>query len=382
MKIYIYQVFERFWHWTQALLIGFLALTGFEIHSSYQLFGYENAVRFHDMAAWAFLVLIVFAVFWHFTTGEWRQYKPSLKLIKEQIAYYITGIFKGAEHPTNKLVYNKFNPLQRIIYLGLKILVIPVMVLSGFAYMFLNYPNTTFQLSGLDLVALIHTLGAFVLITFVIAHVYLTTTGHKPLSAIKAMIVGWEEVDEKSARAMLVNEMEVALKITKARLKTDKEKSGFLDEALEETEKKMGVKKEEKFRSVINHSGAGYFRIDKAGKYEEVNNAWAHLYKYNSPDEIIGKHYSLSRSAEDFAELEKTFQKVLNGETIPHGEVKRICKDGSCGFHTVTMTPVVRNGKIVGVEGFILDTTSRRLAEKELLENKMRLEEMLRQKEK
>ncbi len=381
MKIYIYLIFERFWHWTQALLIGFLAITGFEIHSTYTLFGYQNAVKYHDIAAWAFLVLIVFAIFWHFTTGEWRQYKPSLKLLKEQVAYYITGIFKGAEHPTNKLVYNKFNPLQRIIYLGLKIMVIPIMVISGFAYMFLNYPNTTFQLSGLDMVALIHTLGAFSLITFVIAHIYLTTTGHKPLSAIKAMITGWEEVDEKGAREMVVNEMEVALKITKAHLKSDHHKSAFLDEALEETEKKMGVKKEEKFRSVINNSGAGYFRIDKNGYYEEVNDAWASLYKYDSPAEIIGKHFSLSRSKDDFDELEKTFKRVLTGETIPHGEVKRICKDGSCGFHTVTMTPVVKNGNVVGVEGFILDTTARRLAERELMENKMRLENLLKAKD-
>ncbi len=381
MKIYIYQVFERFWHWTQAVLIGFLALTGFEIHSSYSLFGYQNAVKYHDIAAYAFLVLIVFSIFWHFTTGEWRQYKPSLKLIKEQAEYYIFGIFKGAEHPTHKLIYNKFNPLQRVIYLGLNILVIPVMVLSGFAYMFLNYPNTTFQLEGLNIIALVHTLGAFALVTFVIAHVYLTTTGHKPLSAIKAMLTGWEEVDEKSARAMVVNEMEVALKITKAHLKTGGEKSEFLDHALEETEKKMGVLKEEKFRSVITNSGAGYFRINKKGFYEEVNEAWARLYKYDSPNEIIGKHFSLSRSKEDFDELEKTFNRVLNGETIPHGEVKRNCKDGSCGFHTVTMTPVVKHGKITGVEGFILDTTARRLAERELMENKIRLENLLKNKE-
>lgn len=48
---------------------------------------------------------------------------------------------------------------------------------------------------NLELVAIIHTIGAFALIAFVIAHVYLTTTGHKPTAAIKAMITGWEELD-------------------------------------------------------------------------------------------------------------------------------------------------------------------------------------------
>lgn len=377
MKIYIYQLFERFWHWMQVLLIFTLALTGLEIHGVLSLFDYSTAVWIHDFSAWAFLILIVFAIFWHFTTGEWRQYIPSTKLLKEQVEYYITGIFKGAEHPTNKLVYNKFNPLQRFTYLGLKILVIPVMVLSGIAYMYLNYPNQGVQLEGLEFVALLHTAGAYFLIMFVIIHVYLTTTGHKPLSAIKAMITGWEEVDEKGARAMLANEMEIALKITKARLKTAGDSSVLLDDALAETEEKLGVKKEEKFRDVVANSGAGYFRINKKGIYEEVNSAWASLYKFNSLEEVAGKHYSLSRSPEEFEELEITFNRVLKGETIPHGEVTRVCQDGSIGHHTVTMTPAVHNGEIVGVEGFILDTTSRLLAEKELLENKIRLEQLL-----
>ena len=381
MKIYIYQVFERFWHWMQVLLIFALAITGFEIHGTFEILGYRTAVWVHDTASWALIVLVVFAIFWHFTTGEWRQYYPSTKLIKEQVDYYITGIFKGAEHPTNKLVYNKFNPIQRLTYLGLKIMVIPVMGITGLSYMYLNYPNQGFQLAGLDIVAYLHTAGAYFLVVFVIVHVYLTTTGHKPLSAIIAMITGWEEVDEKGARAMLADEMEVALKITKARLKTDGDKSELLDKALAETEEKLGVKKEEKFRDVVANSGAGYFRINCDGIYEEVNKSWASLYKFNSPEDVIGKHYSLSRSPEEFEELEITFNKVRKGETIPHGEVTRICQDGSIGHHTVTMTPVVQNKKVVGVEGFILDTTARLLAEKELLQNKIRLENLLAERD-
>jgi len=381
MKIYIYQAFERFWHWMQVLLIFVLAITGLEIHGTFEILGYRTAVWTHDTASWTLIILVVFAIFWHFTTGEWRQYIPTTKLLKEQIEYYITGIFKGAEHPTNKLVYNKFNPLQRFTYLGLKMLVIPVMGITGLSYMYLNYPNQGFQLAGLDIVAYLHTAGAYFLIVFVIVHVYLTTTGHRPLSAIIAMITGWEEVDEKGARAMLANEMEVALKITKARLKTSGDKSDLLDNALAETEEKLGMKTEEKFRDVVANSGAGYFRINSKGIYEEVNKAWASLYKFDSIDDVIGKHYSLSRSPEEFKELEITFKKVLKGETIPHGEVTRICQDGSVGHHTVTMTPVVHNKEIVAVEGFILDTTARLLAEKELLENKIRLEQLLAERD-
>ena len=375
-KIYIYKIFERFWHWSQALIIGFLAITGFEIHSSFEFLGFENVVNWHTTAAWIFLTLIVFAIFWHATTGEWRQYIPTTKLLKEQFMYYIGGIFNNAPHPTNKTVYNKFNPLQRMIYLGLKILVIPIMVGSGFLYLYFHYPKFGMELESLSTVATIHTFGAYVLIAFVIAHVYLTTvTGIKPLSSIKAMITGWEEMEDEEMELAIQEEMEVALMEIKEKFKAGDDKSNLLDKALEDVEEKIGVKRKTIFRDAISGSSAGYFCINKDGIYQEVNDAYADLYKYKSQEEIVGKHYKLSRSDEDFAELQESVKKVLNGETIKHGEVKRICKDSSEGYHSLTMTPVYIENEIRGFEGFIIDTTDRRLAERELLKKQMRRKE-------
>lgn len=375
-KIYIYKIFERFWHWTQAFFIFILMVTGFEIHSTFSLFGFEAAVKIHNTTAWAFLVLIVFAIFWHFSTGEWRQYIPTTRFIKAQIDYYILGIFKGAPHPTKKLVYNKFNPLQRIIYLGLKVLVIPVQVISGFLYLYFNYPIQGFELESLQLVAYFHTFGAFLLLSFVIAHIYLTTTGHKPLSSIKAMVTGWEEMDDETIEERLTNDIEVALLKTKSQFKSPQKESEILDKALITAQKKVGTtsREENKYRDAVEASGVGYFAISGEGLYTEVNEAWVKLYKYDSPDEIIGKHYRLSRTEEDFHELEKSVEKVLKGETVNHGEVKRICKDGSFGYHTLTISPVLINGTITGAEGFIIDTTGKRMAEKELLKKKLEIE--------
>jgi hypothetical protein len=41
--------------------------------------------------------------------------------------------------------------------------------------------------------ATLHTLGAFLMLIFLIVHVYLTTTGHTPLAHIRAMVSGWED---------------------------------------------------------------------------------------------------------------------------------------------------------------------------------------------
>lgn len=200
-KIYIYRAFERFWHWTQATLIFFLAFSGFEIHGTFNFFGYQNAVKYHNIAAYAFIVLIVFAIFWHLVTGEWKQYKPTLKNLKSQVFFYLFGIFSNSSHPTKKTVLSKLNPLQKIVYASLKLLVIPVMVISGLLYMFYRYPQQGviegLNINSIEVIALFHTAGAFLLMAFLIVHLYLITTGATITSNLKAMITGYEELERE-----------------------------------------------------------------------------------------------------------------------------------------------------------------------------------------
>jgi formate dehydrogenase gamma subunit len=199
-QVYVYKAFERFWHWMQAILIFFLAFSGFEIHGSYTFFGFREAVQYHNIAAYMLIVLIVFAIFWHFSTGEWRQYVPSFHNIAAQLNYYIFGIFKNAPHPTKKTVLTKLNPLQKLTYFGLKILVIPVIVTSGLLYMLYRYPQRhgieALNIESLELIAIIHTIAAFLLVSFIISHLYLITTGEKVTTNLKAMLTGYEELDE------------------------------------------------------------------------------------------------------------------------------------------------------------------------------------------
>lgn len=201
-NVYVYKAFERFWHWLQAILIFFLGFSGFEIHGAYTFFGFRDAVRYHSVAAYMFLLLIVFAVFWHLTTGEWRQYVPTLTNIRAQLNYYIFGIFRNAPHPTKKTALSKLNPLQKLTYFGLKVLVIPVIVVSGALYMFYRYPQryevAALNIRSLEVVATLHTIGAFLLLTFVVGHLYLITTGKTVTSNLRAMLTGYEELEEHS----------------------------------------------------------------------------------------------------------------------------------------------------------------------------------------
>ena len=198
-RIVLYSVFNRLWHWSQALLIILLALTGFEVRGSWHLFGYLRAVNLHIGLAVALLVLILFAVFWHVTTGEWRQYIPTRVFLREMVAFYLTGIFRGAPHPVRKERTAKLNPLQRLAYLGFKVLIIPVQVSTGALYFF--YPNLNgagWPPASLRLIAGLHVLGAFGLLAFLVGHVYLTTTGQTPLANLKAMLKGYEDSPEEA----------------------------------------------------------------------------------------------------------------------------------------------------------------------------------------
>jgi thiosulfate reductase cytochrome b subunit len=199
-RVLLYTVFNRIWHWSQALLIILLAVSGFEVRGSWHVFGYRRAVDLHNGLAVALLVLILFAIFWHVTTGEWRQYVPTRAFLREMVRFYLTGIFKGAPHPVRKQRTAKLNPLQRLAYLGFKVLIIPVQVSTGALYFF--YPRLNdagWPPASLAVVATLHVLGAFGLLAFLVGHVYLTTTGHTPLANLKAMLTGYEELPAEPA---------------------------------------------------------------------------------------------------------------------------------------------------------------------------------------
>jgi thiosulfate reductase cytochrome b subunit len=108
--------------------------------------------------------------------------------------YYIIGIFRGEPHPVPKSERSKHNPLQRLTYLGIAVVLIPVQVTTGLLYYTYNSWTQWGITFSLGSVALVHTVGAFALLAFLIVHVYMTTTGHTLWCHIKAMISGWEKV--------------------------------------------------------------------------------------------------------------------------------------------------------------------------------------------
>ena len=200
VRIELFTRFERIWHWLQMLLIFLLLITGFEVHGLYKLLGFDRAVVFHNFIGITWCILVVFIIFWMVITAEWKQYLPTTKNLFQMGQYYLFGIFIGKKSPVHKSKESKHNPLQRLTYLSLVSFVLPTQIVLGLLFWTYNdWPKWGLSdFLELRLVATVHLILAIYLIHFIIVHVYMTTTGHTPLTHIKAMFTGYEEVPEET----------------------------------------------------------------------------------------------------------------------------------------------------------------------------------------
>jgi thiosulfate reductase cytochrome b subunit len=201
-KVQMYDAYERFWHWLQTLSIVFLLFTGLVIHRPdiFGIFSFRYIVTIHNVLAAILVINAVLSLFWHVVSGEIRQYIPRPRGFFDdaivQAKFYIDGIFKHDPHPFEKTKDKKLNPLQQATYFGLLNVLLPLQIITG-ALMWgvQKVPAITNLLGGLPVLAPFHSLVAWLFGAFIVAHVYLTTTGATPLEAMRGMVTGWEELE-------------------------------------------------------------------------------------------------------------------------------------------------------------------------------------------
>ncbi len=131
----------------------------------------------------------------------------------------------------------------------------------------------------------------------------------------------------------------------------------------EETDTKLR-ESDAHLRRILENTQAGYFHIDCDGILRDVNEALARLYGYERRDEIIGHLFTEIVDPDDSAGVGIFHRQVLKGNPdFMTGEANRRMRNGVTGYHTYSAKPVVRNDRVVGIEGFIIDVTRRKLAE-------------------
>ncbi len=207
-RVRMYDAYRRFWHWLQATSILVLLMTGLIIHRQdiFSAFSFRGVITLHNVLAVILVVNAVFSLFYHLATERMREYIPRPHgFFDDSIAqtrYYLSGIFKGEPHPFEKSPDDRMNPIQKLTYFGILNVLLPLQILTGvLIWGVQRWPELAGSLGGLPLLASVHSLVAWLFASFIVGHVYLTTTGATPLEGIRGMVTGYEEVEDHPGKS-------------------------------------------------------------------------------------------------------------------------------------------------------------------------------------
>lgn len=200
-KLYLYPIWIRLWHVSNALLFLILITTGLSMQYSspeHQFIHFNVAVSVHNICGMLLTANYLFFLIGNIITPNGRYYKTSFKGIFDrlmiQFKYYTSGIFKGGKPPFPINKERKFNPLQQFTYIVAMYLFVPVIIITGWA---LLYPEILFNkllgVSGLKVNDFIHIVTSFLASIFMFVHIYFCTIGATFTSSFKSMINGYHE---------------------------------------------------------------------------------------------------------------------------------------------------------------------------------------------
>lgn len=207
-RLYIHPLPVRVWHWINAA--GFLAMivTGVQIRYAdlVDWMAFATAVHYHNLVGGVlignYFVWLLFYLFsdrirvYHPELNPSRQWRDSMR----QLAYYGYGIFKGAANPHRPAVDRKFNPVQAVIYQIVMILLVPLQFYTGALLWDLErFAGSVELFGGVRMVANVHVLLFVFFVAFILVHPYLASLGQSPSTHFKAMLTGYEEIEDEPA---------------------------------------------------------------------------------------------------------------------------------------------------------------------------------------
>lgn len=198
-RIYLYPIWVRLWHVSNAFLFLILIVTGLSMQYSSPgetIVPFEVSVSLHNITGILLTVLFVIFIFGNLFTGNGKYYKVVWKGLisraKKQFIYYIVGVFKKQDPPFPISEKRKFNPMQLFSYVLVMYLFMPLLIITGLALFVPDYiPTQIFTKSGIHITDLIHIIVGFTLSMFMLIHIYFCTMGKTPIANYKSMIDGW-----------------------------------------------------------------------------------------------------------------------------------------------------------------------------------------------
>jgi len=200
-KLYLYPVWVRLWHLTNAILCLGLIVTGISMQYSnpqYPLIRFDISVNIHNICGIILTLNYLMFIVGNWTTPNGQYYKIRVKgfvdSLMKQFVYYTVGIFKNAEKPYPVSKEMKFNPLQKMAYATVMYLFLPLIFITGWGLFFPEIIiRNVLGFSGIQLTAILHTVIGFFISVFMFVHIYFCTIGTTAVSNFKSMINGYHE---------------------------------------------------------------------------------------------------------------------------------------------------------------------------------------------
>jgi Thiosulfate reductase cytochrome B subunit (membrane anchoring protein) len=205
-KVYVNPLPVRIWHWANAILFLVLIVTGVQIRylGSIDLMSFRTAVVVHNWVAFALIGNFFIWLLFYLFSDKNTAYHPEFNLLKQaresfaQAQYYGWGMFKGERSPHRIDPYHKFNPLQRTLYQILMFFLLPAQFVTGLLMWDVKrFSGFIDMIGGLRVVDTVHVLIFIFFVFYLLIHPYLATLGHTPTAHIKAMITGYEDVEDE-----------------------------------------------------------------------------------------------------------------------------------------------------------------------------------------
>jgi len=207
-RLYIHPLPVRIWHWINASGFVLLILTGLQIRylGVVDVLPFKVAVTVHNWVGFTLIGNFFIWLLFYLFTDKIRVYHPELSPTKyfrdsfRQIQYYGYGIFKGEPNPHHVSAYHKFNAVQSMSYQIIMMLIVPVQFYTGLLLWDVKrFAGAVEFFGGVRVVDTVHVLIFIVFVLFLFVHIYLATLGHTRTAHLKAMVTGYEEVEEEAA---------------------------------------------------------------------------------------------------------------------------------------------------------------------------------------
>lgn len=200
-KVYLYPVWVRFWHASNAILCLLLIFTGVSMqYASLEspLMSFALAVSMHNISGILLTIFYLVFIIGNLTTWNGKYYRQRIagfgKEVIKQMRYYSYGMFVGEPAPFKINKTRKFNPIQKMTYIAVMYVLMPFIFITGWALLFPEIIVTRlFHFGGITLTSLFHAVLGFFVSLFLIIHIYFCTVGHTPTSNFKSMVDGYHE---------------------------------------------------------------------------------------------------------------------------------------------------------------------------------------------